>query len=100
MAAGILRRLVLLVTALALATAMLVGAMAMLAPPAAKASPVLQRDHVAAVERGVTRDGGKPATDGSPTPAVALVFAGILLLAALPPAQRVSVYYRSSGSYW
>ena len=34
-------------------------------------------------------------------PAVALVFAGILLLATLPPAHRVSVYFhRPPGSYW
>jgi hypothetical protein len=30
-----------------------------------------------------------------------LVFAGILLLATLPPAHRVHVYYhRPPGSYW
>ena len=94
-------RLVLLVTALGLASALLLGAMSMLAPSAAKASPVLQRDQVGAVERGVARDGEEPASNGSAMPAVALVFAGILLLATLPPAHRVSVYYhRPPGSYW
>jgi hypothetical protein len=104
MAAGPLSRVILrvivLLAALGVATALLLGAMSMLAPAAAKAGPVLQRDHAGAVERGVARDGEAPASNGSAMPAVALVFAGILLLAALPPVHRVSVYYRSSGSYW
>jgi len=101
--AGTLRRLVLLVVALGVATALLVGAMAMLAPTApAKASPVLQRDQVGAVERGVTQTGDEPASNGSPSvPVVALVLGGLVLLAALPPAHRVHVYYhRPPGSYW
>jgi hypothetical protein len=100
--AGSLRRLVLLVVALGVATALLVMAMATLAPSAsATASPVLQRDQVGAVERGVTRDGEEPSSNESPMPVVVLVFAGILLLATLPPAHRVHVYYhRPPGSYW
>jgi hypothetical protein len=102
--ASSLRRLVLLVVALAVATALLVGAMAMLAPTAAaKASPVLQRDQVGAVERGVTRDEDEVASNESPPPipVVALVLGGLVLLAALPPAHRVHVYYhRPPGSYW
>jgi hypothetical protein len=95
-------RLVLLVAALGLATALLVGAMSMLAPAAdAKASHVLQHDQAGAVERGVTRDGGEPAEGGPDIPAVALVFAGILLLAALPPVHRVNVYHhRPPGTWW
>jgi hypothetical protein len=100
--AGPLRRLVLLVVALGVATALLVMAMAALAPSAsATAGPVLQRDQVGAVERGVTRDGEEPSSNESPMPVVVLVFAGILLLATLPPAHRVHVYYhRPPGSYW
>jgi hypothetical protein len=101
--AGFLRRLVLLVVALGVATALLVGAMATLAPTApATASPVLQRDQVGAVERGITRHGDEPASNGSPpVPVVALVLGGLVLLAALPPAHRVHVYYhRPPGSYW
>jgi hypothetical protein len=100
---GVLRRLVLLVVALGVATTLLVGAMATLTPAApATAGPVLQRDQAGAVERGVTRDGDEPGSGGSPaTPVVVLVFAGILLLAMLPPAHRVHVYYhRPPGSYW
>jgi hypothetical protein len=98
-----LRRLVLLMAALGVATALLVGGMAMLAPAArATASPVLQRDQAGAVERGVAREGEQRASDrSSPMPVVVLVFAGILLLATLPPASRVSVYYhRPPGSHW
>jgi len=99
--AGFLRRLVLLVVALCVATALLVGAMAVLTPTA-NASPVLQRDQVGAVERGVTQAGDEPASNGSRSvPVVALVLGGLVLLAALPPAQRVHVYYhRPPGSYW
>jgi hypothetical protein len=101
--AGVLRRLVLLVVALGVATALLVGAMATLTPAApATAGPVLQRDHAGAVERGVTGDGDASGSGGSPARHdVVLVFAGILLLAALPPAHRVHVYYhRPPGSSW
>ncbi len=34
-------------------------------------------------------------TDATPTPAIVLVFAGIVLMAALPPIHRVHVYHRS-----
>jgi len=100
--AASLRRLVLLVVALGVATALLVGAMSMLAPTApANASPVLQVDQVGAVERGVTKAGDEPASNGSSVPVVALVLGGLVLLAALPPAHRVHVYYhRPPGSYW
>jgi hypothetical protein len=99
--AGFLRRLVLLAVALAAATVLLVGAMARLTPNA-EASPVLQPDQVGAVERGVARAAAEQARDGSsPLPAVALVLGGLVLMAAMPPAQRVHVYYhRPPGSYW
>jgi hypothetical protein len=98
--ASSLRRLVLLVVALGVATALLVGAMAALSP--AKAGPVLQRDQAGAVERGVARAADEPASNGSSSvPAVALVLGGLVLAAALPPAHRVHVYYhRPPGSYW
>jgi hypothetical protein len=94
-------RLVLMVIALGLATALLLGAMSALAAPPAKAAPVLQRDHAGALQRGVARDGDEPASRGPALPAAALVFAGILLLATLPPAHRVNVYYhRPPGTFW
>lgn len=101
--AGFLRRLVLLAVALGAATVLLVGAMATLVPTtSAKASAVLQPDQVGAVERGVSRPADEPARKGSsPVPVVALVLGGLVLAAALPPAQRVHVYYhRPPGSYW
>jgi hypothetical protein len=99
--AGSLRRLVLLVVALGVATMLMVGAMATLTA-SATASSTLQRDQAGAVERGVTREANEPKRDGSsPLPAVALVLGGLVLAAALPPAQRVHVYYhRLPGSYW
>jgi hypothetical protein len=103
MAGRFLRRLVLLVAALGVATALLVGGMAMLAPAApVKASPVLQRDQAGALQRGVARQADEPASKGSPAvPVVALVLGGLVVLAALPPSHRVHVYYhRVPGSYW
>ena len=67
----------------------------------AEASPVLQPDQVGAVEQGVARAADEPASQRSPLPAVALVLGGLVLMAAMPPAQRVHVYYhRPPGSYW
>jgi hypothetical protein len=102
MAAGFLRRLVLLVIALGVAAALMFGVIVTLVPSAsAKESPILQRDQVGAIERGVVRERDKPRANGSTAiPVVALVFAGILLLAA-QPAQRTYVSYRRPpGSYW
>ena len=88
-------RLILLLASLALATALVVGALSALASTAtAEATPLPEHDRVAAVERvEVPADAEQAAT--SPTPAVVLVFAGIVLLAVLPPAHRVHVYHRS-----
>jgi hypothetical protein len=99
--AGFLRRLVLLAVALAVATVLLVGAMARLTPNA-EASPVLQPDQAGTVERGINRAADEqPSNGSSPLPAVALVLGGLVLMAAMPPAQRVHVYYhRPPGSYW
>jgi hypothetical protein len=90
-------RLVLLLGGLALATALVVGALSLLASASpVEAAPVLERDHVAAVQRVVEAPvEAEAATDEAATPGVALVFAGIVLLAALAPAHRVYVYHRS-----
>jgi hypothetical protein len=88
-------RLILLLVVLAAATAVMVSGLSLLASTTpADAGQLLQRDQVAAVERAVE----VPAEEGhdtSPTPAVVLVFAGIVLMAALPPIHRVHVYHRS-----
>jgi hypothetical protein len=91
----IVSRLILLLVALAAATALVVGGLSVLASTApAGAAPMLQRDQVAAVERAIEAPAEEPAGT-SPTPAVVLVFAGIVLMAALPPIHRVHVYHRS-----
>lgn len=98
-----LRRLVLLVVGLGVATALLVGGMAMLAPAApATASPVLQADQAGDLRRGIARQADEPASKGSPpVPVVALVLGGLVVLAVQSPAQRVHVYHhRVPGSYW
>jgi hypothetical protein len=85
---------VLLFATLALIMMLLVGEMKALASATpADPAPILQRDQVAAVERAVeTPAEGQGGT--SPTPTVVLVFAGIVLMAALPPVNRVYVYHR------
>jgi hypothetical protein len=89
-------RLVLLLGGLALATALVVGALSILASTAPVEASPLERDQVAAVQRAVEGPvEGEQATDTSPTPGIVLVFAGIVLLAALAPAHRVYVYHRT-----
>jgi hypothetical protein len=99
MTSRIVTRLILLLVALAAATVLLVGGLSVLASTApAAAAPVLARDQVAAVQRSVERPAEEPTGEPagtSPTPAVVLVFAGIVLMAALPPIHRVHVYHRS-----
>jgi hypothetical protein len=91
----IVSRLILLLVALAAATALVLGALSVLAATApADAAPLLERDQVAAVERAVEAPADK-ASGSSPTPAIVLVFAGIVLMAALPPVHRVHIYHRS-----
>jgi hypothetical protein len=88
-------RLLLLVAGLLLATTSVLGAPAALATPTKTGDTLLDRDQAGAVERAVeTGDGAASASSRSPTPAVVLVFAGIVLLAALPPVQHVHVYHR------
>jgi sterol desaturase/sphingolipid hydroxylase (fatty acid hydroxylase superfamily) len=90
-------RLVLLLGGLALATALVVAALSLLASASpVAATPLVERDQAATVQRAVEAPvQAEPATDPSPTPAVVLVFGGIVLLAALAPAHRVYVYHRS-----
>ena len=91
----IVSRLILLLVVLAAATALMVGGLSLLASTTpADAAQLLQRDQVAAVERAVEAP-AEEAPGTSPTPAVVLVFAGIVLMAALPPIHRVHVYHRS-----
>ena len=88
-------RLTLLLVALAAATALLVGGLAVLASTApVDAASLVDQDQVATVERAIEA----PAEESSgptATPAVVLIFAGIVLMAALPPIHRVHVYHRS-----
>jgi hypothetical protein len=95
MTIGIVTRLILLLVALAAATVVMVGGLSLLASTTpADASQLLQRDQVAAVKRAIETP-AEQASDSSPTPAVVLVFAGIVLMAALPPIHRVHVHHRS-----
>ena len=94
MTVRIVSRLVLLLVALAAATVLVVGGLSRLASTApADAVSLTQRNQAAAVERSIEAP-AEPA-DSSPSPLVVLVFAGIVLMAALPPVHRVHVYHRS-----
>jgi hypothetical protein len=95
MTVRIVSRLILVLVALAAATALMVGALSVLtSTEPAGAAPLLERDQVAEVKQAVEAPADE-AGGTSPTPAVVLVFAGIVLLAALPPIHRVHVYHRS-----
>jgi hypothetical protein len=96
----IVSRLTLLLVVLAAATALVVGALSLLASTTpAEAAPLRERGQVAAVERAVEPK-AEEAAGATPTPAVVLVFAGIVLMAALPPVHRVHVYHRSHHADW
>jgi hypothetical protein len=96
MTVRIVSRLTLLLVALAAATALMIGGLSLLASTApADAATLLERDQVAAVERAIEAPATEETSDATPTPAVVLVFAGIVLMAALPPIHRVHVYHRS-----
>jgi hypothetical protein len=92
----IVSRLLMLLVALVAAAAVMVGGLSLLASATrADAAPLLQRDQVAAVKRAIDTPAKEAPADASPTPAVVLVFGGIVLMAALPPIHRVHVYHRS-----
>jgi hypothetical protein len=93
----IVSRVTMLLVALAAATALMIGALSLLAPTGpADAAMLLERDQVAAVQRTIEAPATEQTADATPTPAIVLVFAGIVLMAALPPIHRVHVYHRSS----
>ena len=99
MTTRIVTRLTLLLVALAAATAVMIGALSLLASATpAGAVTALEHDQAAAVERAI-EDPSTKASDATPTPAIALVFAGIVLMAALPPIHRVHVHHRSYHGY-
>ena len=98
MTVRIVSRLTLLLVALAAATALMIGGLSLLASTApADAATLLEHDQAAAVVKSVETpaNGTTETTDATPTPAIVLVFAGIVLMAALPPIHRVHVYHRS-----
>jgi len=93
----IVSKVTLLLVALAAATALMIGALSLLASTAPPdAATLLNRDQVAAVQRTIEAPATEETSDATPTPAIVLVFAGIVLMAALPPIHRVHVYHRSS----
>ena len=95
----IVTRLTLLLVALAAATALMIGGLSLLASTTpADAAMLLEHDQAAAVERTIEAPAAE-AADATPTPAIVLVFAGIVLMAALPPIHRVHVYHRSYHRY-
>ena len=81
----IVSHLMLLLVTFAVATTLIVGGLSLLAS--------LERDQVAVVERTAEASADESRPAPSPSGTVALIFAGIVLLAALPPVHRV--YYRS-----
>ena len=98
----IVSRVTMLLVALAAATALMIGALSLLASTApADAATLLERDQVAVVQRTIEAPAteapaAEDTSDATPTPAIVLVFAGIVLMAALPPIHRVHIYHRSS----
>ena len=91
---SIVTRLALLLAALAAATALTVGGLSLLASTApAEMASRLQKDQVASVERAVEAPAEESSAPAA-TPVVVLVFAGVVLMAALPPIHRVHVYHR------
>ena len=91
-------KLTLLLVALAAAAALMIGGLSLLASTApADAATLLEHDQAAAVVKSVETPATETTetTDATPTPAIVLVFAGIVLMAALPPIHRVHVYHRS-----
>jgi hypothetical protein len=95
MATRIITRLLLLLIALAAATALMVGGLSALASMTPDAAALLRPDQAAELRKGIgssARGAADEAPGATPTPAVVLVFAGIVLMAALPPVYRIHVY--------
>jgi hypothetical protein len=107
MATRIITRLLLLLLALAAATALMVGGLSVLASmtPDAAARARLERNQFAEVRKSIEASVKKkveaPAEDttdkapgATPTATVVLVFAGMVLISALPPVYGVHVHRR------
>jgi hypothetical protein len=101
-------RLLVLLIAVGAATALMVGGLSLLASvaPDAAAAPRLEPNQAAELEKGIqasvrkkvaapARDAADEAPGAIPTSNVVLVFAGIVLMAALPPVYAVHVYQRT-----
>jgi hypothetical protein len=101
MAARIVSRLVLLLVALVAATALILGGLSLLNSVAPEDAPsLLERNQATMVEKATDDRQADEAAGTSPTPTVALVFAGIVLLAALSPVRRVFVYHSPYRYDW
>jgi hypothetical protein len=106
MATRIITRLLLLLIALAAATALMVGGLSVLASITPDDAATLERNQFAEVRNNIeasvkkkveapAQDATDKAAGATPTPTVVLVFAGIVLMAALPPVFGVHVYQRT-----
>jgi hypothetical protein len=108
MTTRIIPRLLLLLIALGAATALMVGGLSLLASitPDAAAAPRLEGNQAAELKKSIqasvkkkvaapARDAADEAPGAIPTSNVVLVFAGIVLMAALPPVVAVHVYQRT-----
>jgi hypothetical protein len=106
MATRIITRLLLLLIALAAATALMVGGLSVLASVTPDGAATLERNQFAEVRNTIeasakqrveapAQDATDRAAGATPTPTVVLVLAGIVLMAALPPVYGVRVYQRT-----
>ena len=94
--ARIISRVLLLLLAPAAATALMVGGLSLLASMAPDPAVALPKPDQAAELRKDIGSSALDAADGAPgatpTPTVALVLGGIVLMAALQPVYRIHVY--------
>jgi hypothetical protein len=103
MATRIITRLLLLLIALAAATALLVGGLSVLASMAPDSGTLPKPDQAAELRKDIgssARDAADEAAGATSTPTVVLVFAGVVLMAALPPVHRVYVYGTYHPQRW
>jgi hypothetical protein len=103
MATRIITRLLLLLIALAAATALMVGGLSVLASMTPDAAALLRPDQAAELRKDIgssARDAAEEAPGATPTPTVVLVFAGMVLMAALPPVYRIHVYGTYHPQRW
>jgi|Tabmets5t2r1_1033131.scaffolds.fasta_scaffold192824_1 hypothetical protein len=104
MATRIITRLLLLLIALTAATALMFGVLSLLAsmtPDAAAAFPKPEQAAELRKDLGSSaRDVADEPPGATPTPTVVLVFAGIVLMAALQPVYRIHVYGTYHPQRW